>query len=197
MSARLYLIRHPHTRPDPAAPAATWGLSDTGRAQVEALARAAWWPAVTGLYTSDQYKTRVVGEAVHAAHGIPWTVISGLDEAQRDTWLDPEAFQDAQRAFFAQPDAPPIPEWESAHAAQARFGAAMADILARHPAGESLAVVSHATVLTFYAAGLRGERSSFALWQTIGFAAVMVVDRATLRPLSPFVTAPYGGIEAL
>jgi broad specificity phosphatase PhoE len=190
----LYLIRHPHTRLDPAVPSSAWGLSATGSAQVSALADAPFWPGVTAIYTSDQPKTTVVGKALRAAHGIPHRVVPNLREAARDTWLEPEVFQAAQRALFADPDVRPATGWESAQEAAIRFSAAMDRILTQHPAGESLAVVSHATVLTLYAAHLRGVPPDYDQWQQIGFAAVLAVDRATLRPLTDFVTAPYEGL---
>jgi broad specificity phosphatase PhoE len=190
----LYLIRHPHTQPDPAVPASQWQLSDRGQAQVRALVDLPLWSGVIALYTSQEYKTTVVGEAVHAAHGLPFTPIHDLGEAQRDRWLDGEDFEAAQRAFFARPDVPPVPDWESAAAARQRFVAAMDGILRGHPAGESLAVVSHASVLTLYTAHLAGEAPSYERWPAIGFMAIMAVDRTTLRPLTAFLVAPYEGL---
>ncbi len=184
----LYLIRHPHTQPDPARPASQWGLSERGQAQVRALVDLPLWSGVTAVYTSEEYKTTMVGEAVRAAHGIPFTPLIDLGEAQRDRWLEADAFEVAQQAFFARPDVPPVPDWESADAAQGRFVAAMERVLRQHPAGESLAVVSHATVLTLYTAHLAGEAPTVERWRAIGFMAIMAVERATLRPLTPFLT---------
>jgi broad specificity phosphatase PhoE len=75
--------------------------------------------------------------------------------------------------------------------AQARFVAAMDRLLRQHPPSESVAVVAHATVLTLYAAHLRGQAPALDDWRAIGFAAIMVVNRATLRPITPFLSAPY------
>ena len=72
----------------------------------------------------------------------------------------------------------------------------MDGVLASHPAGESLAVVSHATVLALYLAHLRGRAPDIDDWRAIGFAAVMLIDRAAQRPLTPFVSAPYTSLEA-
>jgi broad specificity phosphatase PhoE len=187
----LYLIRHPATQPDPAIPASAWPLSDEGRTQVQALLKAPFWRGVTGIFTSDQPKATAVGEAVQAAWNIPFEVIADLAEAQRDRWLGWEAFDQAQQAFFAHPADPLVPGWESADAARARFTAAINSILAAHPAGDSLAVVTHGTVLTLYIAGLQGVAPTYDFWQNIGFASVMAVDRATMRPVTGFLTAPY------
>ena len=191
---RLYLIRHPHTRPDPAVPASQWELSETGEEQVRVLAQARFWREVASVYTSPQPKTKVVGEAVRAAYGLPVLEVAGLDEAARDRWLEPDAFQAAQRAFYTETDRPPVPDWEAADAARIRFVAALDAIFARHAPSDSLAVVTHASVLTLYLAHLRGEAPSYADWGAIGFAEVIALDRVSLRPLIPFIAAPYDGL---
>lgn len=189
----LYLIRHPHTKIDPACPASQWSLSDQGRAQVRALMALPLWKHVAAVYTSAQSKASAVGKAAYALHAVPWHIHPALDEARRDTWLDGVAFQAAQRAFFAEPETPPVPGWESAQQASERFAGAMGGILSAHPAA-TIAVIAHATVLTLYAACLQACPPTYEDWRTIDFAAIMVIDRATLRPLTPFVAAPYEGL---
>lgn len=142
--ARLYLIRHPHTRPDPAVPASQWGLSETGEAQVRALVNAPFWRQVVAVYTSTHPKTKVVGEVVHQVYGLPVYEDAGLDEAAREGWLEPDEFQAAQRAFFTITDRPPVSGWESADAARAFRGGGGRDrcpALARRLAGDRHACV--------------------------------------------------------
>ncbi|MCZ2095412.1 MAG: phosphoglycerate mutase family protein [Anaerolineae bacterium] len=190
----LYLIRHPHTRPEPTVPPSRWGLSSAGEEQVRALVLAPFWASVAALYTSPQLKTRLVGEAIQAMYDLPVRVVAGLDEASRDVWLAPEEFEAAQRAFLADPDRAPVAGWEAADAARRRFAAAIDRLSAAHAPHESFAVVTHATVLTLYLAHLHGEPARFEDWRQIGFAEVIALDRATLRPLSEFVAAPYDGL---
>ncbi len=192
--ARLYLIRHPHTCPDPAVPASRWGLSERGEAEVWGLVALPIWARVAAVYTSREYKAAVVGQAVQSAHGVPWTQIEDLRESSRDAWIDAAAFEAAQRAYFAHSADPPAPDWESAQAATARFVAAVEALLKAHPPDDSLAVVAHATVLTLYAAHARGAPPAYDDWRAIGFAAVQVVDRAGLCPLTPFLSPPYDGL---
>jgi broad specificity phosphatase PhoE len=187
----VYLIRHPSTQPDPAIPVSHWWLSETGRAQVHTLVNLPIWKGVATVYTSTQPKTSVVGELVYAAHGVPFLPLVALDEARRESWLDPEAFDAAQRAFFAHPANPPMRGWEPARSAGLRFIAAMDHLLAVHKPADSLVIVSHATVLTLYVAHLREITPSYEQWRKTGFAAIMAVDRAALRPVTPFLTAPY------
>ncbi|NDJ74848.1 MAG: histidine phosphatase family protein [Chloroflexi bacterium] len=190
--AYLYLIRHPRTQPDPALPASAWSLDPAGEAEVRALTNLSLWDGISAVYTSHHPKAARVGEAVHAVHAIPHVVVPGLEEARRERFLDSvEAFEAMQRAFFAHPDRPPLPDFESAASALARFNGALENILAQHPAPDSLAVVSHATVLTLYVAHLAGRAPDFAQWRSIGFAAIMAIDRATIRPCTGFLTAPY------
>jgi broad specificity phosphatase PhoE len=189
--AYLYLIRHPSTRPDPAIPPSQWWLSDAGRAQVHALVNLPIWKEVSTVYTSTQPKSSVVGELVNLAHGIPFMPLIALDEARRDRWLDPEAFEAAQRAFFAHPADSPVRGWECARSAGLRFIAALDHLLGVHKPADSLAIVSHATVLALYVAHLRDVTPTYDQWRKIGFAAIMVIERDALHPLTPFLTAPY------
>lgn len=192
--AHLYLIRHPLTRPDPAVPASQWGLSEAGRQQVAALLDASFWTAVRAIVTSDQQKAALVGAAVAGRYDISHTVVPTLTEAQRDRWLDSDDFLAAQRRFFAHPAQTPVAGWETAQAAGERFRAAVEDVLARHPAAESLALVAHATVLTLYWAHLRGDTPQYDDWRAIGFAEVLAVPRATMQPDGGFCAAPYAGV---
>lgn len=189
--AYVYLIRHPATQPDPAIPASSWWLSEAGRAQVHTLVNLPIWQGVSTVYTSTQPKASVVGELVNTVHCLPFVPLIALDEAHRDAQLDPEAFDAAQRAFFAHPAQPPRRGWETARSAGLRFIAAMDHLLSVHKPADSLAIVSHGTVLTLYIAHLREITASYGQWRKIDYAAIMAVDRATLLPVTPFLTAPY------
>lgn len=190
----LYLIRHPKTQFDPDVPASLWQLSNEGQAQVEALIDAPIWACVTTVYTSDQYKAWIVGSRIRSVYGIPFVSVPDLAEAQRDEWIGEEQFFAAQAAFFALPDRSPVSSWESADAAKARFVAAMESILERHPKNESIALVSHATVLTLYVAHLVNESPSYDAWSQLGFAEIMAMDRGSLRPMTAFLPPPYDGL---
>lgn len=190
----LYLIRHPLTQPDPALAPSQWRLAGEGHTQVAQLVRAPFWRGVTAVYTSTHRKTTVVGDAVRAAYGTPVHAVAALDEARRERWITPDSFIAAQTRFFTAPDQPAVPEWEPASHAAERFAAAVERLLAAHDPRQSLAVVSHASVLTLYVARLRGEPPTVSLWRAIGFAAVCAVDRATLKPVTAFEEAPFSGV---
>jgi broad specificity phosphatase PhoE len=187
----LYLIRHPKTQPDPALPPPEWRLSPGGHAQVRALVAAPFWHQVAAMYTSQEPKTTLVGDAVQAAHGLAYTPVAELGEARRNTWIGFDSFKAVQHAFFSAPEVPAAPDWEPANTAQARFVAAIDGILAQHAPTDPVVVVTHGSVLALYVAHLRNETPHYEMWQQIGFAAIMAIDRATLRPLTAFLHAPY------
>ncbi len=84
--------------------------------------------------------------------------------------------------------------WEPAQSAGLRFIAALDHLLAVHKPTDSLVIVSHASVLALYVAHLREVTATYDQWRNIGFAAIMAIDRAALRPVTPFLTAPYAGL---
>jgi broad specificity phosphatase PhoE len=84
--------------------------------------------------------------------------------------------------------------WETAQSAVLRFIAALDHLLAVHKPTDSLVIVSHASVLALYTAHLREITPTYEQWWKIAFAAIMAIDRASLRPVTPFLTAPYAGL---
>lgn len=190
----LYLIRHPHTQVDLSTPVAAWRLSDAGRAQTGALAAARFWEHVAAVYPSTEPKAIRPAEAA-ARPGTPVIPLADLAEVDRTAYTAPDmdAYTAAVAAFLAGPDTS-IHGWETAAHALARFRRGMADALSRHAETDTLAVITHGLVLTLYTAHLRGEPPSFAWWQVLDFAAVCAVDRATMQPLTGFLTAPYADL---
>ncbi len=191
----LYLIRHPHTQVDLNTPVAEWDLSPEGRAQVEALIAAPFWRHVAALYPSAERKAIQPAERVAAYGGQPVRPLSALNEVDRSAYSAPDqaAYVAAVEAFFAHREER-YRGWETAAAALARFQAGIADVLARHDEPESAAVITHGLVLTLYVAHRRGEAPSPTWWRGLGFCTVAAVDRATQRPLTEFLPAPYSGL---
>jgi len=192
--AFVYLIRHPHTQQVRTVPTSQWALSEEGHEQMRRLVAAPFWRCVSTVYTSRQPKTTLVGDAVRAAHGIPSVAVDDLGEARREEWVVPDSFQAAQAAFFSRVHTAPLPGWEPALHAQRRFTAAIEQVLARHHPSESVAIVSHASVLTLYVAHALHEAPSYDAWRTLGFAAVMALDRKSLHPITDFIDPPYAGL---
>ena len=188
--ARLYLIRHPHTRPDPAVPASQWGLSETGEAQVRALVNAPFWRQVVAVYTSTHLKTKVVGEVVHQVYGLPVYEDAGLDEAAREGWLSRRVPGSAARIYDHGSPAG-VRLGISGRRARAFRGGVDA-IAARHSPDDSLAIATHASVLTLYLAHVC-EAPAIPTGP-IGFAEVIALDRVIAAPADAFIAAPYDGL---
>ncbi|MFC1961108.1 histidine phosphatase family protein [Chloroflexota bacterium] len=191
----LYLIRHPHTQIDLNVPAQTWGLSDKGREQVADLLEAPFWEHVHTIYPSREFKAITAAKEAALRYEIPVIPRPALGEVDRTAYTAPdqEAYQAAVAAFFAQPEQNPF-GWETAAAARQRFQRELDQIFSWHDADQSVAIITHGLVLTVAIAALRNQPSTLDDWQAIGFAAVAAVDRATMQPLTGFMTAPYAGL---
>jgi len=190
--ALIYLIRHPHTRINLETPAATWDLSEIGQAQTAALLNAPFWPHVSAVYPSREPKAVTTAKEAALRYNIPVVPRSAFGELDRSAYTAPDerAYEVAVAACFATPAESPH-GWEPAAAALFRFKREMAQVLSWHPPEESIAVVSHGLVLALYMAHLRGQEPTLSAWRAVDFAAIAAVDRASLRPVSAFLTAPY------
>ena len=162
----LILVRHSIPAIDPARSADQWSLSAEGRQRCAPLADrlAQHHPGV--IVTSVEPKAvetaRLVAEGLHEhdRRGVPF-------ESRA-------AFEAAVARFFAEP-ARLVFGNETADGAHARFAAAVAVVLARHP-GENVAVVTHGTVMTLFVA--RANRlEPFAFWRQLGLPALVVLSR--------------------
>lgn len=190
--ALIYLIRHPHTQINLETPASTWGLSETGQAQTAALLNAPFWPHVSAVYPSREPKAITAAKEAALRYNIPVVPRSAFGELDRSAYTAPDehSYEAAVAACFANPAESPH-GWEPAAAALHRFKREISQVLSWHPPEESIAVVSHGLVLTLYLAHLRGQVPTLSDWRAVGFAAVAAVDRASLRPICAFLTAPY------
>lgn len=193
--ALLYFIRHPHTQVNLSLPVTCWGLSDTGRAQTNALLRAPFWLHISTIYCSREEKAILPAKEAALHHNLTVIPRSGLGEVNRSTYTAPDqaAYEVAVQAFFTHPEESPC-GWETAADALARFRSTLAQILAAHPDDESLAIVSHGLVLALFMAHLAGENPTIQRWKAMDFCTVAAVDRTAMTPLTGFLAAPYPAI---
>ncbi len=121
MTTALYLS-HPEVRIDPAVPVPQWGLSDVGRARVEAILDAAWLRPIRRIVASDETKAQETAALIAGRLGLP--VESGADMGENDRsgtgFLPADAFEATADAFFARPEES-VRLWERAADAQARI----------------------------------------------------------------------------
>jgi broad specificity phosphatase PhoE len=125
--------------------------------------------------TSRERKASATGALVAARLALPTVVADGLHEHQREHvgWLSNSAFEQAVSAFFTQPNELVFGE-ETASQASARFDAAVRDVLAAHP-GQTLAIVSHGTVMTLFVAQHAGV-AALPFWKCLGMPAIVVLS---------------------
>ena len=190
----LYLIRHPLTHVDPTRPSAEWDLSEQGRQQVDALISAPFWKGVAALYSSEQMKALGPAKMIGESYQIPVTALPGIAEVRRDkqVYRTNSSHQLILQEFFKSPDKV-IEGWERAAAALDRFVQSTQHVVKNHP-NESIALLSHGTILTLYTAFLDKQPPTLARWVKIGFASVATVDPVASKLLTQFEGPPYAGI---
>lgn len=158
------------------------GLSDMGREQAAALARALARRRVGTIYASPLVRARETAEIVARERGLTVTLVEELRELSLGVWegrtvddvLATEA--DAYRRWRERPYDCPPPEGEPIEEVARRVLPVMERIVSAHPDGEDALVVAHGGVISVYLCHLLGL-SPNALWQlTIGNASLSVVD---------------------
>jgi broad specificity phosphatase PhoE len=158
------------------------GLSDTGREQAAALARALARRRVGAIYASPLVRARETAEIVARERGLTVTLVDELRELSLGAWegrtvdevLATEA--DAYRLWRERPYDCPPPEGEHIEEVARRVLPVMERIVSAHPDGEDALVVSHGGVISIYLCHLLGL-SPNALWQlAIGNASLSVVE---------------------
>jgi broad specificity phosphatase PhoE len=178
----LILIRHSQSQPEPDRPASQWRLTTEGRRRCTALAERLTAYAPDVIVTSRERKAGETGALLAARLALPVVVADGLHEHQREHvgWLPNPAFEQAVSAFFTQPSELVFGE-ETAEQAGARFDAAVRGVLAAHP-GQTIALVSHGTVITLFIAQHAGV-AALPFWKRLGMPAIMVMSLPDLKLL--------------
>lgn len=176
---RVILVRHSLPELDSSVPAREWHLSAVGRRRCRPLAQrlAAYGPAV--IVSSEEPKAVETAEIVGQVLDLPTGAAPGLHEHDRSntSGLDVVRFRAAIQRLFAHPD-DLVYGCETADQARRRFAAAVDGVLDCYP-DVSLAVVTHGTVLSLYAAG-RAGCDAYALWQRLGLPSFVVLSRSDL-----------------
>ena len=110
---------------------------------------------------------------------VPSKSAVGLEEHARDSvpWLNEESFQEKVRELFKQPDALILGE-ETAAESLHRFEKTVDDLVVAHP-GESIALVSHGTVITLFVCSLN-VIDPFEFWKTLTMPCLVLVRVPTM-----------------
>lgn len=168
MSARIRYLTHPQVQIDPHVPVPDWGLSETGRRRVRALAEAGFLAGTTQVIASAERKAIETAEPICAALGVTLEIRADMHENDRAAtgFLPPPEFEAVADAFFARPQES-VRGWERAIDAQARIVREVEAVLARRLDGDVL-FVGHGGVGTLLFCHLAGHAISRAYDQTGG-----------------------------
>ncbi len=133
MAPAIYLT-HPEVVIDPTVPVPDWGLSDTGRARMQAACTRGAFAGLGRIITSTEQKAMDAGGIVARALGLDVQARDGMGENDRSAtgYLTEDEFWPVVQAFFANPT-DSIRGWEKAADAQARIVRAVTADLTQSP----------------------------------------------------------------
>jgi broad specificity phosphatase PhoE len=185
----LILVRHSLPEMVTGVPASRWRLSAEGRHRCETLAERLAAYDLTTVVSSEEPKATETGQIVAEVLGLSFETAPGLHEHERgvvESLGSREEFQAQVAAFFKHPHELVL-GYETADEAHARFAAAVAAVLERHltgnpssSSGQSLAIVSHGTVITLFIA--RANRlDPVPFWKSLGLPAFAVLSLPNLN----------------
>lgn len=172
---KLLLIKHARPLVDPAVPSHEWGLSHEGRLQCATLADRLRPHAPTLIFSSDEPKAIETAELLSKHLNVPHQAAAGLHEHDRSNVAQMRTgeFISAMAHFFQHP-AQKVLGLESADRCATRFNNAVHALKDRYPT-ETLAVVTHGTVLALHLADLT-DQDAFQLWRRMQLPSYAVID---------------------
>lgn len=149
---KLILIRHSLPEIHSEVPASEWSLSADGRARCLLLAEQLMGYHIQALACSHEPKAIQTAAILGERLLLPVQPFDGLHEHLRQAmpWQGQTAFETRVRQFFAQPDNL-VFGLETAVQAASRFTAAIHRLLKHYPS-QTVAAVSHGTVMALFAA---------------------------------------------
>ncbi len=172
---RLVLIRHALPDIDYGKSPASWPLSASGRAASRALAADLREFGFAELVSSEEPKAAETACEIAGSLGIGWRTAPGLQEHVRDPlpYFGPDEWHELVRAFFDHPD-DLIFGRETANEAKERFSRPVDDVVHSTNA-RSIAIVTHGTVLSLYAAARTGK-PPYSIWAKLGIPDYVVLE---------------------
>jgi broad specificity phosphatase PhoE len=197
---RLYLIRHGESQGNAERRVqgrAEFHLTPRGRRQAEALADRLLREPIAALYASPQARARETAEIISGRLSLPvqpddrlmeydlGPEISGL------TWSDVQQKypQIAEALISDETDEPRYPGEEGRGRFSARVSAALDEITARHPAGETAAVVTHGGPIASFISATLGLRLDRRFSIAIENASITCVEINEARAFAGVVFA--------
>ena len=191
-NAYIWLIRHSAVVVQPETPARDWRLSADGRFRCHLLAQAMNASPIlpTRIVTSEEPKARETGAILADLWRVPWQPAPGLHEHDRHgvPFLDKAAFETAVHQFFTRPDSL---VWgrETAVAARKRIETAVHTQRQTFP-DDTLAIVTHGTVLSLLVHHYNPQPDPFAFWQALTLPQAFLLTSPSLSLVAAYPFAP-------
>jgi broad specificity phosphatase PhoE len=179
---KLILIRHSPVTKNPSLPSHQWPVSAVGRARAQALAAHIAPHNPTRFITSEEAKAHETGQIIAAALAKPWTTASGLQEHNREgaPYFPSQAeFEAAVTRLFEQPGELLFGQ-ETAEQACHRFTQTVYTLLAQYPT-DTLAIVTHGTVLTLFLAYHNPHLDPIPFWRSLKLPDLVVVSLPDMK----------------
>jgi broad specificity phosphatase PhoE len=183
MNKHLILIRHAAPEINSKVSSNRWKLSDAGRQDAAKLARELSAFSIGVVVSSTEPKALETAGFLADAFDLAPEVHSGIHEHDRAhvPFLLEQDFKETMGHLFANPDKL-IFGSETANEAGKRFEKALYELLVRYPE-DTLAVVSHGTVLTlFLAKHLKSD--PYDTWLSLAMPEAIVLSRPDLSFMS-------------
>ena len=161
-------------------PAATWPLSEDGRAATLRLAERFKPHAPDLIVSSTEPKASQTAYLLAVAADADFQTAEGLEEHHREKvgYLDQGTFENKVVELFRNPEKRVFGE-ETANQAAARFSKAVNTVQKLNPR-RSLAIVSHGTVISLWLERNAGA-DGLVTWKMLGMPAFVVFDRKTKK----------------
>ena len=183
--SHLIFIRHAAVAQDPTISSHEWVLSKDGRSRTRALI-----PHITSIseatptriITSHEQKAKQTGQIIAEALDLPCTTAPGLQEHNRTGapyFENVTDFRNTIQQLFLQPDEL-IFGTETATQARTRFTQAIHTLLAQYPS-DTLAIVTHGTILTLFLAHHNPHLDPITFWQRLKLPDLVVVSLPTME----------------
>jgi broad specificity phosphatase PhoE len=193
LMAKLILVKHAPPQIDPEVPSPRWVLSPVGRDRCEWLATEFEAQGVTRIYSSLEPKALETAALAATRLGLEVHPRRDLHENDR-TGLGfgaPDEFRQRMRRFFEAPSELVVGV-ETAGAALERFEAAIT-ALASEAREQTLAVVTHGTVLTLLVAK-HNPIAPFDFWDFLTLPSYVVLEGSGFRFDGTVHHGPAGGV---
>ncbi|MCA0456089.1 MAG: histidine phosphatase family protein [Chloroflexi bacterium] len=179
---RLVLVRHAASQPQPGTSAHNWQLANAGHDQCRLLADRLRPYNIRHIITSDEPKAVQTGTLLASYLGdLPLSQAADLRETHRKTapfFADETAFREAIATAMHQPQKLLYGE-ETFEAARLRFSAAVDRLTSAHP-DETIALVSHGTILSLFLAH-RMNVPPYSIWSLLDMPAYAILTLPDLQ----------------